>query len=243
MKNKFKQITALIMAAAAVLFGFSTAVTAETVSNGNSNADIEFTPGEGAPEVVDPEDPEVSFPDPEDRDDGDPIDPPTGETGPLTLDFVSSVAFGEHKVDSETAVYESETLRPFIQVTDRRGTAEGWSVTAQADSIEVDSEDEGAEATLPGAALTFSNGEVVSTGTSDEPVTAAEVVLNTGGDSAQVVTAAVDTGMGKWINRWFPSEDGAESNDNVTLEIPGGSATQGAHTATVAWTLSDAPGQ
>lgn len=230
------------MAAAAVLFGFSTAVTAETVSEGSSEADIEFTPGDGAPEVVDPTDPTDPY-EPDEGDDGDPTDPPTGNTGPLTLDYVSSVAFGEHKVDSETAVYQSETLRPFIQVTDRRGTAEGWSVTAQADSFEVDSEDEEVEETLPGAVLTFSNGEVVSTSTSDEPVPAAEVVLNTGGDAALVVNAEVDSGMGKWINRWFPSEDEAESNDNVTLEIPGGAATQGAHTATVAWTLSDAPGQ
>jgi len=238
MKNKFKQITALIMAAAAVLFGFSTAVSAAS-----SDADIQFIPGDGAPEVVDPEDPEVSFPDPEDRDDGDPTDPPTGETGPLTLDYVSSVTFGEHKVASETAVYETETLRPFIQVTDRRGTAEGWSVTAQAGNFEATTENEETKETLPGAVLTFTNGEVVSTSRSKDPVPAAEVVLSTGGEAAQVVTAAVDTGMGKWINRWFPSEAGAESNDNVTLEIPGGAATQGAHTATVAWTLSDAPGQ
>jgi hypothetical protein len=235
--KKFKQLTALLMTAAAVLFGFSTAVSAETVSSGESNADIEFIPGTDAPEVVDPEDPGETYPDPDDREDGDPTDEPTGNTGPLTLDFVSSVTFGENEVSADAQKYQSETLRPFIQVTDRRGTGEGWSVSAVASNFSDDEKE-----TLQGAVLTFANGTVISPGETTAPTPNDEVVLNAGGDAASVVTAQEDEGMGKWINRWFPSE-GETLNNNVTLDIPAGVATQGAHTATINWTLADAPGQ
>lgn len=245
--NKLKKVTALIMATATVFFGFSTTTMAKVVSEGTSKAEIKFNTGGGLqpPVIVDPTDPEEIFPtDPDDRDDGDPVDPPTGETGPLTLDFVSSVVFGEHDIDSETTTYHSKTLRPFIQVTDRRGTAEGWSVTAKASRFTVENEAGDVESTLPGAVLTFSNGSVISTSKSDKPTPAEEVGLSAGGDSAKVVHADVNTGMGKWINRWFPSEDADEGfNDNVTLEVPAGAATTGEHIATISWTLSDAPGQ
>ena len=61
-----------------------------------------------------------------------------------------------------------------------------------------------------------------------------------------MVTAQENTGLGTWLNRWFPTLDenrtfDMETNDNVTLEIPAGVATAGTHTATITWTLTDAP--
>ncbi len=235
-----RKISTLTMAGVIALFGFSTVIGAEEVSRGESEVKIEFIPGEDTPKVVDPTDPEQPYePDPEDE--TDPQDPPTGETGPLTLDYVSSVNFGENKIVSNTQIYESSTLRPFIQVTDRRGSGEGWEVTAAASGFEV-VEGEETKETLLGSIITFTNGEVVSTSTSEVPIPAQEVELATDGDAARVVTASVDTGLGSWVNRWFPSED-ADANDNVTLEVPAGAATTGSHTATIAWTLTDAPGQ
>ena len=60
------------------------------------------------------------------------------------------------------------------------------------------------------------------------------------------LTAQKDTGLGTWLNRWFPTLDDSrtfdmETNDNVTLEIPAGVATVGTHAATITWTLTDAP--
>ena len=64
--------------------------------------------------------------------------------------------------------------------------------------------------------------------------------------AVNVVTAQENTGLGTWLNRWFPTLGetgftGIEKNDNVTLEIPAGVATAGAHKATITWTLTDAP--
>ena len=72
------------------------------------------------------------------------------------------------------------------------------------------------------------------------------VVLSTGGAADNVVMAQENTGLGTWLNRWFPTLDenrtfDMATNDNVTLEIPAGVATAGAHTATITWTLTDAP--
>lgn len=212
------------------LFG-SAQVSADVVNTNDSKATIEFTPGTGAPEVVDPIDPT------EPLDPIDPENPPTGNEGPLTLDYISNLAFGEHEVDSKTVVYLSETLKPFVQVTDRRGTGAGWNLTASISDFT-----DGAKGTLPGTKLSLSNGEAVSASVLTEP-TSHGVELLTGGDAVNVVTAEEDAGLGTWVNRWLPTEEDAELNDNVTLEVPAGAATVGEHTATLTWTLTDAPGQ
>jgi hypothetical protein len=221
------------------IFSMAVSVSADEVnevSSYESDASITFTPGEDAPPVVDPDDPSMPY-DPDPNDPTEPHDPPTGDTGPLTLDYVSSVHFGEQMIEADTQIYESATLRPFIQVTDRRGTGEGWNVTAQASYFT-----SGEEVSLPGALLTFSGGEAVSTSTSDAPRPHDPVTLYTGGDAANVVTAGEDQGLGSWITRWFPAEEAAY-NDNVTLEVPAGAATTGEHAAVITWTLTSGPGQ
>lgn len=207
---------------------------AAVVQSNDSNATIKFTEPDDAPPVIDPTDPT----DPYEPGPGDPEDPPTGNTGPLTLDYVSSLDFGEHAISSSEEIYQSTILRPFIQVTDRRGTGDGWRVVAKMSEF-----NDGA--TLPGAVVTLNNGTAISPTIAEEserPIPASSVVLNAGGDAAPVVTAQEDAGFGSWITRWFPSEE-SELNDHVTLQIPAGAATIGTHSATITWTLHDAPGQ
>ena len=57
----------------------------------------------------------------------------------------------------EKKTYQSTSLKPFIQITDNRGTGAGWKVTAAASSF-----NDGTKDTLSGAVITFNNGEVVS---------------------------------------------------------------------------------
>lgn len=206
----------------------------------DSEASINFTPGDGSPDVLDPTNPEDEYtPDPEDE--SDPQDAPTGESGPLTLDYVSSVAFGEQSIEAGTVTYDSTTLRPFVQVTDRRGTGSGWDVTASMSDFT-----DGEETTLPGATLTLSNGTVISNSVNPEdedtprPTPEGEIVLGADETPATVVTADEGEGLGSWITRWFSSED-ETLNDNVTLTIPAGSATTGEHTATITWNLEAVP--
>lgn len=206
-----------------------------------SNANITFTPGEGAPDVLDPSDPTIPY-EPDPNNPSDPQESATGNTGPLTLDYVSSVNFGSQPIQAGTATYESTTLRPFIQVTDRRGTGAGWNVTAELSDFS-----NGEEESLPGAVIRFTGGDVVtSSATSNaSPTPNDEVVLTAGAGENNVVSAAETTGLGSWITRWFPDEDRTDEglNNNVTLEIPAGVATQGNHTATITWTLTAGPGQ
>src|SRR5699024_1746651 len=155
--------------------------------------------------------PEELFPlDPVDP--NNPTDSPTGNAGPLTLDYVSSIDFGVHEIAGGTKIYEAETLKPFIQVTDRRGTGTGWTVTAQASALT-----QGETATLSGSIIGFNGGEAVSAGNAEAPTSVQPVVLNTCGDAVSVVTAAVNQGLGTWVNRWFPTDSEAILNNNVTL--------------------------
>lgn len=212
-------------------FGMNTLAIAST---GTSDATVEFIEGSGTTEPVDPENPSIPL-DPTDSE--NPTDPPTGNVGPLSLDYVSSINFGINDISVNREIYESTSLKPFIQVTDRRGTGAGWVVTAQASEFTANG-----EPTLQGSVINFTNGEVLSISTSSAPNPISNISLHTGGDAAQVVFAPVNTGLGTWINRWFPSADSA-TNDNVTLEVPAGAATIGNHSAVITWTLTDAPGQ
>lgn len=193
-------------------------------SVGDSKATIKFIAGTG---VVDPV---------------DPTDPGTGNTGALTLDYVSSVAFGEQEISSNEATYSATSRKPFIQVSDRRGTGKGWYVTATASAFQ----DEYGTNSLAGATLSFQNGEAVSASTTTTSPTASQKVdIPTDGTSIVDVISAEETeGMGTWINRWLGAtpNDVDSLNDNVKLVIPAGSATLGDHEATITWTLSDAPG-
>lgn len=208
-------------------------------SLGDSKASVNFKVGTGMVNPVDPTDPANPL-DP--LDPSNPTDPGTGNTGPLTLDYVSSVAFGEQEVSSNEQTYSSTSRKPFIQVSDRRGTGKGWSVTATASGFQ----NEDNAASLAGATLSFQNGESASASTTTtSPTASKQVDLPTDGASIVKVVSAKETeGMGTWINRWFgATPDDADSlNDNVKLTIPGGSATLGSHEATITWTLSDAPG-
>lgn len=198
-----------------------------------SDAQIQFTAPTDSPTILDPEEPQQDFPD------QDPTDDPqvTGSTGPLTIDYVSNLDFGTHELTVEETTYQALNTLPFVQVTDRRGTGAGWNLTVRASNFTSNGTD-----TLPGATLTLSNGEAVSRLQDiTAPAVSNEIVVATGGDAANVATAADNAGMGSWITRW--SAGGQETNPNVELTVPQAAASEGVHNSTLTWTLTDAPGQ
>ncbi|MET3195968.1 WxL domain-containing protein [Bacillus sp. OAE603] len=206
----------------------------------NSDASITFLSGTGPSTPVDPENPTNPL---NPTDPNNPTDPSTGNTGPLTLDYVSSVDFGSQQISSSTQVYASKSKKPFIQVSDFRGTGAGWTVSAKASSFSTDG---GTTASLPGAVLTFKNGAVITPDVSVAPTPEQTVTLNADGTaSSKVVSAKPSTGMFTWLTKWFGETPNDENslNNNVTLTIPAGAASVGNHEATVTWTLTDAPGQ
>ena len=123
-------------------------VQAEEVANRDTDAIVKFK----APDEKDPnsKNPVV---DPEDKDGKDPVTPidpvnpdkpvDEGSTGPLTLDYASSLNFGENIISTKDEIYfaSAQVLKDknnvektgplFAQITDNRGTLEGWTLSAK----------------------------------------------------------------------------------------------------------------
>ena len=199
-----------------------------------SQATVEFTAPTEPVAPVNPEDP--TQPNPDAGDAGN----ITGQEGPLSLDYVSHLDFGNQIISTSQEVYEATTDLPYIQVSDLRGTGEGWEVIAQVSHFN----NEGIDS-LPGSSIQLNNGNAVSTSTTDGPVINPSINLVTGRDPVNVVTAApkedgstVSTaqGLGTWVMRWLGESEG--TNEKVTLTVPGSTASVGNHTATITWTLN-----
>lgn len=232
MKNKLL-LSALTLSAASVLV--ATPMLAAQHQQSESQAKVNFTAPEDVPEILDPETLEPGTPE-----DGN----VTGNKGPLSLDFVSNIDFGTHEISTAASKYESVNERPYIQVSDRRGTGQGWSVSAQASHFTQNGTN-----TLDGAVISFFNGEADTPLEGVNAPVVYNIVLNAGGDSASVVNAEgrseneqIETaqGLGTWIVKWLKG-DGA-TNEKVTLDVPQAAASAGEHTSTITWTLYDGPG-
>lgn len=209
----------------------------EAVGIDSSNATVEFSAPTDTVDPVDPESPENPNTDitPEDGNN-------TNQVGPLSLDYISNIDFGSHDISTSAVTLQTGTVEPYIQVSDRRGTGEGWNVQALANSFT----SEGIN-TLPGATISFLNGETNSTSTTAEPVVNENIVLSADGDAVNVVTAAareVDgpissaQGLGTWVASWLTSY---APESEVSLYIPEAASSPGTHTAVIDWTLTAGP--
>lgn len=158
----------------------------------------------------------------------DPIDPPTGQTGDLTIDAVSSFDFDTHKIEASKQTYSAVIPSGKVlgaQVTDKRATGAGWALQASATEFNDGTHTlKGAEFKLPAGTLKSSNAN-----STDAAPTTSALTLNT--TAANVMVAQKDTGLGTWAE---------DFGSNVQLVVPAGNYA-GAYTATVTWTLSDAP--
>ena len=127
MKKLFLTAGILLMSTALL----STTVNAATYT---SNGAITFEADPNPTKPVDPTDPEKPV-DPVDP--TDPDGPNPGTAGPLSIDFASSFQFGNQLITSETKDYYAQLQEfaagaagpNYVQVTDKRGTQEGWSLS------------------------------------------------------------------------------------------------------------------
>lgn len=155
----------------------------------------------------------------------------TGNTGALTIDNVSPLLFGEHKIDGGKAEFTTETVAPNVQVSDRRGEGQGWTLQVRmsefADKTEATKILKGAEITLPAGTVGKSEGNIALSPESNG------VVIAGSQESAQTIFSAKEkTGLGTWTNE-FDAEQ-------VTLMVPAGNL-KGDYQATMTWSLLDAP--
>ncbi|HEY4599726.1 MAG TPA: WxL domain-containing protein [Cerasibacillus sp.] len=204
---------------------------AASQSTGTSKATITFEEDTDIPDILDPDNPDEPYiPDPDD-------DGATGHAGPLSLDYVSSIAFGNHKLSLKEEEYQSTTITPFIQVTDKRGNATGWQVEVKATPFF----DDRTTTALKGAMLHFTGGECLSSTDNQyiAPIPETFDLATDGLTASKVVSASENEGRGSWVTKWCAK--GEPLNHKVTLTIPGGVAKEGVYKSTLTWTLSDAP--
>lgn len=181
-------------------------------------------------------------PNPEDSDNHgtDPIDPdgdpntndPTGNKGALRIDYVSNIDFGTQKISSETKTYAAVQPAEIVesQVSDLRGSGAGWNLQVSYDAEKAGFfAQNGAE--LAGAELTLPAGNAKSTaGNQSAAATTSEVVVNK--DAQNIMIAAEKAGLGTWADQM--------NAQAVALKVPSGNLS-GEYSATLVWTLTDAP--
>ncbi|EGO6568387.1 MULTISPECIES: WxL domain-containing protein ElrD [Enterococcus] len=236
-------------------------VQAEEVANRDTDAIVKFK----APDEKDPnsKNPVV---DPEDKDGKDPVTPidpvnpdkpvDEGSTGPLTLDYASSLNFGENIISTKDEIYfaSAQVLKDknnvektgplFAQITDNRGTLEGWILSAKQNSA-FTSATKGQ--TLEGTEIVFQNASAVTAGQSAAPTSLASVTFGTVGESHNVMVAATDQGAGKWSYLYgnassIAEVDGRQVMKDVQLKVPGKSVKlNDAYKTTITWTLANTP--
>lgn len=187
-------------------------------------------------------------------DPNNPDGPEPGTTGPLSIDFVSSLNFGKQIISSQEKIYYAQAQKFFevsengelignqktgpnyVQVTDNRGNESGWSLKVNQDGP-FKTED-GKE--LTGAIITLENGEVVSNSTSDLPTGQNKIVLNANGELSNVMVATTGKGTGTSLLKWGDEQTASTS---ISLEVPGNTTkVADKYRTKLNWTLMDVPG-
>ncbi|MGX7265086.1 WxL domain-containing protein [Enterococcus crotali] len=198
---------ALMVSATAI----ATPAFAEQASTAASKANVEIIAGDDTNEIIDP------------------IDPPTGNKGPLVIDAVSSFDFGKIKLGTLTKDAEvPEGKQLGVQVTDKRGTGAGWTLLASITEFENADKTK----TLKGSVKIPAGKVNTSASDSSKAAVASGITLNS--TAATVFSAAKDNGMGSWSDLF-------EGNgQKVELSVPS-DAYVAAYEATINWSLQDAP--
>ncbi|MGX7203106.1 hypothetical protein BCR22_11810 [Enterococcus plantarum] len=174
--------------------------------------------------------------------------PPTGNTGPLTIDAVSSFVFPNAKISGEalTVVGESAEVNGNkgimgAQVTDSRGSGAGWTLKAKiTDFTGTDSDN--TVRTLKGAVLTLPQGQVKTSDTATAVADANKPVSNSvslNDTDQKLLTAAKGNGLGVWYVN-FENDSQGTAQKEVKLYVPTGNF-KANYKATISWTLSEAP--
>lgn len=208
----------------------------------NTEGTITFEAGDdGVTPPVDPENPDPTNP-------VDPTDPPgPGTGGALSIDYGSKFKFGTQKISTADKTYyaapdemsDGSKKPTYVQVTDRRGTLEGWKLgISQPEQFKTAAGDE-----LVGAQLKFGEAEVASVVNEQYKPSevSTELILTPGQSNTVAVNAKAGTGVGTWVYRF--GSDEATNADAVQLSVPGESVKLAQQYSTkLVWSLENTPG-
>jgi hypothetical protein len=226
-----------------------------------TQAQAGFLAGSGPVFPLDPQNPDVSQPIAPNNPDATPWDSQTGtatvDQAGLSLDFASSLSFGTHVVQGNTAIYFScpqsydnntQYTANFVQVSDQRGSLAGWALSVTqvsqfhlngvvADEVSANGGDY-----LTGAQMTFTSGRLNTTNDLTNPNYATIVPgynnigsVNTGEISlipmqqTLLISARASQGMGTWLLSFGQPTDYASDNSKspISLVVPAGVAIPG----------------
>lgn len=209
-----------------------------------SDSTVTFTEDKGDTKPKDPTKPDEKNP-------GKPKDPvKPGTAGPLSIDFASNFKFGTTAITSDNATYyakpqgwvtaagKDEDRPNYVQVSDKRGTFEGWTLKVKQDKQFAVKDDQTKE--LDGAQLKFTNGTLASvTDAKYAPTAKNEFTLTPGATQEMPVEAAKDHGMGTWIYRFG---DNKSAGSSVELSVPGATPKMAKEYVTsITWSLETTP--
>lgn len=155
-------------------------------------------------------------------------------SGQLELISAPTLDFGSHDISGSTQSYSAATVDGQIQISDLRGSAAGWELTASLSAFNLGSVGTN-NPTLQGSYLTVSNQTIsAQTGNAATAPTAPDsVVLTSGSGSVRVLLAASGTGLGIWNSIW--------SSSDTSLTVLPGTAQTGTSYAVINWSLQDTP--
>ncbi|MBP1040166.1 WxL domain-containing protein [Vagococcus sp. BWB3-3] len=195
--------------------------------------------------------------DPEDPGKEVEVDPGEGTTqteqGPLSVDFVSVLKFGEQTLtpSANAGVYEAQATTitkdgekvergNYVQVTDKRSgsTKQGWQLSA---AMTKKFTSETTQDEIGGATISFAN-PFLNSDQADkgEIQTNATVLLESDGTSAPVANAAAGKGWGTYTVEYGTSTD-ANMDKSVILTVPASTplSVDEEYTADITWTIAN----
>lgn len=216
----------------------------------------ESLPGKGT--VTFKEDTSFTKPtDPEDPGKEVEVDPEEGtkqeEQGPLSVDFVSVLKFGERTLtpSANAGVYEASATTVtkdgtkvergnYVQVTDKRTGAakQGWELSA---AITKKFTSETTNDEIAAATISFANPFLNSTQADKGDIhTDATVILESDGASAPVANAAKGKGWGTYTVEYGTSAE-ANMDTSVVLTVPASTplSVDEEYTADITWTIAN----
>ncbi|EGO2744203.1 WxL domain-containing protein [Enterococcus faecalis] len=244
---KFTKIIMAGLVITSVLLGsnlgtHAEAATPEAGKSIKSKGDVSFKLDDSTTPPVDPTDPDKPV---------TPDEPGESTSGPLSIDHVSNLHFGEQIISAKSKTYyanlEKVTMDGnkidvpnYVQITDKRGSNEGWTLTVKQDTQFTTTEDVAAKE-LKGAVLKLNNTQVQTTtdNKAKKPTPTTEIALEPGGDALPVLVANKDEGMGLWTGSFGDENTAAKS---VSLSVPGESAKYETNYSTeLTWNLASTP--
>lgn len=139
---------------------------------------------------------------------------------------------------------EYTNIPNFVQITDNRGTANGWNLTVS--RTEFSGKDAaGVTQTLAGSELTLNQQHIYGPNGVPAPTATAGKTVKIGADTEKLMVAAKGAGTGTWsLNFGDANQDGTlVDKTGVNLVIPASAQPKAnvEYTSELTWTLTDGP--